>query len=377
MKIEAAYQKGFLKVDFLKEKLRMQFPHITKNGQWLTNDAGHWTGGFWIGLLWLQAMQEQSNRTDTVNLAVELTKKLSVRMSDNKTHDMGFIFGPSCILGSTLVKEARERFIDMATSGAQNMVDLFNDDIGLVLAWDEPGYEGVSIVDTIMNAPLMIKIGQEKHNQDLIDKGIKLADTIEREHIRDDFSTYHVVQWDPTTNEILKKGTHQGYDDKSCWSRGQAWTLYGFANMYRYTEKINYLNASEKTAQYFWDHLDRDLCLPRWDFTFKNKTNEPLDAAAASIAASGMQLLASILMKQGEKEKSLLWQSRSLKLIQALINHCLYKDISKYGIIEKVTVDKPRKSGINESAMYGDYYFMEAIYRHVHEEDQTMLNRLF
>ena len=54
------------------------------------------------------------------------------------------------------------------------------------------------------------------------------ADITARTFIRDDCTTYHVVDFDPhsTVDEstghatVLKRFTHQGYADESCWDAG-------------------------------------------------------------------------------------------------------------------------------------------------------------
>lgn len=364
--------RGFSKVEKMENHLN-EFPHITKQGEWLTFSNGHWTGGFWTGLLWLLSLYKSDAKLK--EKPASWAKKLKVRMNDNKTHDMGFIFGPSCILGNHISnnKELRE----MATAGAYNMKDLYEERSGLVLAWDEPGYEGVAIVDTIMNLPVMIWSANENNQPELQEIANTVASNIMKYHIREDFSTYHTVRWDTETYQIVEQSTHQGYSSTSCWSRGQAWALYGFSNMFRYTNDLKYLQTSEKLATYFWDHLDEEVCLPRWDFVFKNNKNEPIDASAASIAASGMLLLSDMLAQAGENEKSDIWGKRGEKIVQALISNCFYSDIDKYGLIEKATVDKPRGSGIGESTMYGDYYFMEAVYRLDNRNNSKMLNLLY
>jgi unsaturated chondroitin disaccharide hydrolase len=130
-------------------------------------------------------------------------------------------------------------------------------------------------------------------------------------------------------------------------------------------------------ATYFWENLDDHLYLPRWDFFFKNNEQEPLDASAASIAASGMLLLSKMLERNNQVDESKLWKERAEKIIQSLVKHCFYKNMEEYGLIEHVTVDKPRNSGVNESSMYGDYYFMESLYRLINYDNEKMLDILY
>lgn len=374
MELTNIFQKGLEKVTYMQENLHGNFPHITEKGKWHTNANGHWTGGFWTGLLWMKAFYTQNN-TEQKATALKQVKKLAVRMKDNKTHDMGFIFGPSCVLGNHI--EPDKQLVDMAIAGAHNMEDLFEEKTGLVLAWDEPGYEGVAIVDTIMNVPLMVWAAKQENDQTLYNKGLTVANHIRENHIRDDHSIYHIVRWDTKSFQIVERSTHQGFGADTCWSRGQAWALYGFANMYRYTSKEEYLETSQRLAEYFWENVDDNLYLPRWDFVFKNKEQEPLDAAAASIAASGMLLLSKMLERNNQIDESKLWKERAEKIIQSLVKHCFYKNMEEYGLIEHVTVDKPRNSGVNESSMYGDYYFMESLYRLMNYDNEKRLNILY
>ncbi|MGN6265336.1 MAG: hypothetical protein ACTHM5_06660 [Ginsengibacter sp.] len=368
------FKKGLQKVSYMQANLNGDFPHITRNGKWITNSNGHWTGGFWVGLLWLRSLYSE-NQKEQKAVALNQAEKLAIRMKDNKTHDMGFIFGPSCVMGNNL--QADSELAKMAMAGAHNMEDLFEKKTGLVLAWDEPGYEGVAIVDTIMNVPLMMWASGQQNNEALYNKGITIADSIQKNHIRSDYSIYHVVRWNTETYEIEERTTHQGASADSCWSRGQAWALYGFANMYRYTLRKEYLITAQKLAGYFWENLDDNWCLPRWDFIYKNNKNEPLDASAASIAASGMLLLSKMLEKNNQTDECKIWKERAEKIIESLVTHCFYTNMEKYGLIEHVTVDKPRNSGVNESSMYGDYYFMESLFRLLNYENEKMLDVLY
>jgi unsaturated chondroitin disaccharide hydrolase len=373
MKILTVLEKALKKVEHLETNLK-DFPHITKQGEWLTHPNGHWTGGFWTGLLWIKSLYSKQPEVDK-QIALQWAKRFKNRINDNKTHDMGFIFGPSCVMGNNITRD--EELVKLALAGARNLTNLYDERSGLVLAWDEPGYEGRAIVDTIMNLPLLIWASEQTNKPELVELACRIADNILKHHVREDGSIYHLVRWDLNTFEIVEKTTHQGFSSETCWSRGQSWALYGFSQMYRYSGKLHYLDMSEKLATYFWGHLDDWWFLPRWDFVFQNNESEPFDAAAASIAASGMLLLSDQLAKAGRQEASKIWFERGAMLVKSLTLHCLYESMNQYGIIEKATVDKPRNSGVGESTMYGDYYFTEAVYRLLNHNDKDRINLLY
>ena len=297
--------------------------------------------------------------------------KLRYRMTDDMTHDLGFIFGPSCVFGYRLT--ADPDFLPMIHAGSDNLRRQYVPQSGLIRAWGESGYEGISIVDTIMNLPIIWISCEMRGDKEGQEFALTVARRIRQYAVRSDYSTYHVVKWDRSFH--ISGGTHQGYSDTSCWSRGQAWALYGFANMYRYTGRQEFLDTALNTAEYFWNHLNDDH-LPAWDFIFRNR-NVPIDASAASVAASGMQLIASILQKEGERCAADMWEERVDVILDALTDQCLYRQLDRYGIIEKVTIDLPRNSGIGESSMYGDYYFAEALYRKCFRNLAEMLNLLY
>ncbi|TAN20122.1 MAG: hypothetical protein EPN37_02505 [Chitinophagaceae bacterium] len=370
---EYIFQKCLEKIKFTELSIRGNFPHTTRNGIWQTYPSGHWTGGFWVGLLWLKAIYPQK-KTDELEKALSQAKRLIDRTKDNKTHDMGFIFGPGCIMGNHIQADSGLR--NMAIAGAENLKHLFDKQAGILYAWDEPGYEGVTIVDSIMNIPILIWSANEQHDRELYKMGITLADNIGVNHIRKDYSTYHLIRWDIHTHQVIERSTHQGYSSESCWSRGHAWALYGFANMYRYTKIEKYLRYAINLAEYFWQHLDANLFLPRWDFILKDHADEPLDASAASIAASGMLLL-SKMNQETETENPDIWKKRAVQIMESLVKNCLFTDIDRYGLIRNVTVDRPRNSGVNESSIYGDYYFMESVFRLMNYNHDDMTDILY
>ena len=366
---EQAYQAGLKKVEYLKEHLD-GFPHITKDAKWLTNQNGHWTGGFWTGLLWLDSLEK--DRPELRRDAKEWAMRLKCRMGDSTTHDQGFIFGPSCVFGYRITGD--EAFLPLIHAGADNLIRQYVPQAGLIQAWAESGYAGISIVDTIMNLPVLWISGELADDPMRKELSLRVARNIQTHAVRADFSSYHVVKWDEHYH--ISGDTHQGYSAQSCWSRGQAWALYGFANMYRYTGEREFLETALKLGEYFWSHLNQNH-LPAWDFVFQDAPAAPTDASAASIAASGMGLIARLLEQDGDAAGAACWGERADILLEAQTRECLYETMEDYGLIRNAVVDLPHGSGINESAMYGDYYYMEGLYRRLNQRDGRKTSLLY
>ena len=87
------------------------------------------------------------------------------------------------------------------------------------------------------------KLRKQTYLKKYYDAAVTHANTTIKNHLREDFSCYHVVDYDSITGEIRDKATAQGYADNSAWGRGQAWGIYGFTMVYREMEKLQDPNA--------------------------------------------------------------------------------------------------------------------------------------
>lgn len=148
----------------------------------------------------------------------------------------------------------------------------------------------VVIVDNMMNLPLLYEANVLKANATLYHMATSHANRTLQSHIRHDYSSFHVVDFDPVTGNIMHRYTAQGYNDHSCWSRGQAWLINGYMQSYGYTKYQNYLEGAEHMASYFIAHLPEDG-IPPWDFNVPHDAKHPYiprDASAAPVAAGGL-----------------------------------------------------------------------------------------
>lgn len=137
---------------------------------------------------------------------------------------------------------------------------------------------------------------QDEH---LIRIATQHADTIIHEILRPDHSSYHLVNFSPKTGKPQAKMTNQGHKDDSTWSRGQAWSIMGFAQTYSWTKDTKYLYTAIQCAKYFlqrcnegkgrWHHP----LVPAWDFDAPQEDEkEPLrDVSAGVITANGLVII--------------------------------------------------------------------------------------
>ena len=92
------------------------------------------------------------------------------------------------------------------------------------------------IIDCMLNLPLLYWATDVTGDAKYREIATKHAKTCRSVIIRPDGTTYHTYYFDPETGAPLRGVTHQGFSDDSCWARGQAWGIYGFALSYAYTK---------------------------------------------------------------------------------------------------------------------------------------------
>jgi unsaturated chondroitin disaccharide hydrolase len=334
------------------------FPHTTREGRWRTSDHGRWTAGHWVGIIWLAylwsgdpALREEAYRW---------SERLEPRKTDTTTHDMGFLFYPSFVRGYRITGDTA--FRDAALTAARSLATRFHENGGYIQAWDEaedPIHAGRTIVDTVMNLPLLLWAAGEADEPRLREIALRVAATTARHHVRRDGSTYHVVDFDPATGQPVRYTTHQGLHDESFWTRGQAWALYGFSAVSRLSGRADFRQIADRVADFFVEHLEPGQA-PPWDFAASGP-NEPWDAAAGAIAADGLLDLAMAAIDPGDKARR---EAEAQRLLDVLVTTCVSEGKTDYqGLLMHATADRPRDSAVDESLIYGDHYFFEALLR--------------
>lgn len=329
------------------------FPHITEKGQWKTTKDGVWTGGFWAGLLWLAYAHTQDPALR--GRAEHYTDRLLPRRNDSANHDLGFMFVPSAVAGWR--QTGRSDYHEAALDAARALAGQYNPRARYIPGWGFFGSEdwgGKVLIDTLMNLPFLVWAVEQGADRGLLDVVRNHVETSLQFLQRPDGSVYHRYQFDSATGTPIGGDTYQGLGPESSWTRGQGWALGGLAMLGTQLGEARYLRASERVADYFLSAMPESGIAP-WDF---HATGDavPRDSSASAIAAFG-------LLRLHKATGSERYREASQALLQALHQHCANRG-NDGGILLHATADLPHDLGVDESVMYGDYYYLKALLEH-------------
>ena len=335
-----------------------RFPKYTVGGKWTFSDKPNWFSGFTCGELW--NMYDITGKVEFRTRALIHADALIKFASLDDTHDLGFIFFNSCVKAYQHTGEKKYR--NAAVDAAKMLVKRFNSKGNFIRAWGKLGTEdrvGWMIIDTMLNIELLFWAAQETGDYTFYDIAYKHAITCMKENVRKNFSSYHVIEFNPETGVVEKRRTHQGFSDESTWARGQAWGIYGFATAYKYTKDERFLNVSRNMSEYYLNNLPVDL-IPRWDLDLKADT-VVRDASAAAIAASGFFILSEMSGTESEYNKYL---NLAQKTLESLKNNYLFTKSTRrveQGLLLHTVYNFSKGWGVDESYPAGDYYLTECL----------------
>jgi hypothetical protein len=335
----------------------VKYPRSTlPDGKWKSMRIHDWTIGFFPGCLWYTF--EKTHDSFFREVAERWTESLESLQFYERSHDIGFMVFSSYGNGCRLTKN--EKYRKVILQAAQTLATRFNPKVGCIKSWNKPKWEYPVIIDNMMNLELLFWASQNGGAKKLYDIAYSHAEKTMANHLRPDGSTYHLVCYDSTTGSMRSQGTQQGFSDSSCWSRGQAWAIYGFTMTYRFTKYEKFLQTAQKAADYYIAHLPADL-VPCWDFQAQNIPNEPRDASAAAVAATGLFELSTYITDPTIRKK---YSITARNILQSLCSSkYLAEGTISHGILNHCVGDKPLNSEVDVSLIYGDYYFLEALIR--------------
>ncbi len=324
-----------------------QHPERTEaNGLWKNSSRSGWTSGFFSGCLWY--LFEKTNVTDWKLKAERWTGDLESQKNNTGDHDVGFRIMSS--FGNGFRLTGREDYRQVILTAANSLSRRFNSNIGCIRSWSWGAWNYPVIIDNMMNLELLFWAAANGGSKKLYNIAIQHARNTRIHHIREDGSTWHVVDFNDD-GTIKWKGTWQGYDNESTWSRGQAWGIYGFTMTYRYTQNDTFLTTAIKLADYFIDNLPADF-VPYSDFEAPDIPNLEKDASAAAIACAAFFELA----QYTSHDKYI---QTALNILSSLCSPNYLAEGKNYSsILHRAS---SRYHDPEKGLIYADYYFLEAL----------------
>ncbi len=332
-------------------------PRTFENGKTVDSGIQAWTSGFFPGSAWY--VYEYTGDPKVREVAQRRTMELSPLPAFNVGHDIGFMI--NCSFGNAWRITRDSTFLPTLAGGAANLAARFNPTVGCTSSWGQfKDSKFTVIIDNMMNLEILTTQARLSGADSLRDIAVSHANTTMKNHFRPDYTTWHVVSYDPETGDVAFKCTHQGYSDDSAWARGQAWGFYGYTMMYRETGIPAYLSQAENIARMLLKRLPKDG-VPYWDFDDPDIPDTQRDASAGAIMASAFTDLSG-LTADGKLAKEC--RSMALRQVRTLSSPAfLASGDNGHFLLRHSVGNKPGGAEIDVPLTYADYYFLEALKR--------------
>jgi len=337
-----------------------QIPRSAKNGTARLVGVSDWTSGFPAGSFWLlyERTRDQAWRT----AAETWTAPLMAQAMNTGTHDVGFIIYSSFGNGYRLTSNAAYRTVVL--QAASSLASRYDADVGCTRSWDFGSWMFPVIIDNMMNLELLFRATALGGEARFAQIGTSHAQTTNTNHFRADSSSYHVVDYNPTTGAVIRKQTNQGLADESAWARGQAWGLYGFTMSYRETNDARFLDRATRIAEFYTNSARMPADgVPYFDFDAPVRDDVPdlRDASAGAIAASGLFELAKYAT--GAAAES--YRAFAIKVVRSLSSTSYRAATGTNGqfLLMHSVGNYPQNDEVDVAINYADYYYLEALGR--------------
>ena len=334
------------------------YPLYTRNGKWKHEGPAwtHWCDGFLPGMMWIFYKHMGPDKADSkfwLDSAVRYSKPLEPRKMDRDVHDLGFIFLSTYHRWYQLSGDPALR--DVVIQAGKTMALRYNEKGQYLRSFVA---EDSIFIDIMMNVGIIFYAARELNDKKLREIAVRHCLTTRRVLVRGDGSTAHEGLFDLATGEFLRQTTHQGFRGDSCWARGLTWALYGFGTCSEYSRDPRFLQTAEACADYYITHTPADG-VPPWDYNAPADSRVLVDTSSAAIAASGLLRLCRIVP---DPVKGHFYWTTAIAILHTLCTKYLAnKDLKWEGILKGGVYHLHKGYGVDESVMWGEYFFVEAL----------------
>ncbi len=350
------------------------YPRTSSNNKLITTQKNDWTPGFFPGSLWY--LYELTNDSFWRKEAEKWTNSLESMKTFTGHHDLGFIM--NCSYGNALRLAPKEDYKKILITSAEFLSSRYSEKTQAIKSWNQrKAWDNETvwlypvIVDNMMNLELLFNAYKLSGNKKFYNIAVSHANSTMKNHLRKDYSSYHVVDYDTITGAVKYQGTCQGYSDNSIWARGQAWIVYGYTMMYRETKDPKYLKVAKKSANYFIKNLPEDL-IPVWDFNvgqkgyYPDKNSHAYKYPGKERDVSAGAIVCSALFELDNYVKNRKYSKIAEKMLFSLASPKYRTGLGENSnfILQHSVGSIPHNTEIDVPLIYADYYFLEALLRY-------------
>lgn len=360
--VKFAAEQYSLQTALIEESGEVRNPKTFINGEIRYIRPQEWTSGFFPGSMWY--LYELTGDEKWKNLGTKYTEAIEEVKNLTSHHDVGFMIG--CSFGNGLRLTGNEAYKDVIIQAAKSLSTRFRPDAGVIQSWNvtggwqaERGWECPVIIDNMMNLELLFEATRLSGDSSFYEIAISHADKTIEHHFREDYTTWHVIDYSIEDGSVRNKHTAQGFSHESTWARGQSWGIYGYVVTYRETGDAKYLEQAKKAFEAVAKHINMpEDKIPYWDYDAPNIPHALRDASSAAIMASALYELATY-------ENSEYYKGWADEIMENLASPVYRAKIGENGnfILKHSVGSIPHGSEIDVPLNYADYYFLEALKR--------------
>ncbi|HWM00682.1 MAG TPA: hypothetical protein VNP20_25300 [Nocardioidaceae bacterium] len=334
------------------------FPHYADmaSGEWTLSPDGDWTGGFFVGQLWLAAAAGKGD----VGKAARWAEKLRPRISSD-TFFRGFLFWYGAALGSELLGHRRSR--ELALEGALALADSFHPVAGLLplgSAAEEAhsvGLNETNIDGVPGGAPLLYWAADVTGDDSLREKARSHVARHVELLVRADGSVVQSATFDPSDGSLVRTYTHKGVRDDSTWARAQAWGMLGLAQAAQ-REPTVFAADAMRVCDWWCAHLPARR-VAYWDFDAPEHESDPLlDTSATTIAAASL-----LKMRRISPERADVYGKVAREMVEAVVDRHVSRagGDRPSGIVGDACYNRRIGLATQNELVWGSYFLLESL----------------
>lgn len=323
-------------------------------GVWQTVDDGDWCAGHWIEAL--RVVGERSGDESLIEEALARVERVRPKLErDDMFRAPRFYYSAARLHAAT--GDPRMRTLALAAAYAMRSM-------AMQVNGAMPIGTQVQVKSTTLASRSIVAVDNVHPNLILdwwawrvtrdpvfVEGARAHLDLTARDFIRPDGSTIEFIEYDPRSGAKLREFTLLGCDDKSCWSRGQAWAIGGYLRAYEALGDAGYLAIARRLFDYWWDKSGPEI--PPYDFADPDP-EAPADSSAAAIVVESLARLA-VLDPLPDAARPLV--DRLDPMLERLAAR-----VTPDGRLIDGCFNRPRRFADRAELVWGDFYLLSALH---------------